>query len=150
MTKGKDIFWGALAAVTPIIFSVGIGYVEQIARKYVSHTYNVWPWFAMAIGINTVYGIVMAALAVRFGGKQQVVISYIPVVGMLIGWLYSVCNVLMFFVVYSGAPTNLGARMIMYSGGRGFFFAAFYSILLILYWKRYYMITKDDFTSKEE
>lgn len=86
MTRGRDVFWSVLAAATPVIFSVGVGYAEQIARNYVSRSFRMWPWLALAIGINTVYGIIMAALAVRFGGKQQVETSCIPVVGMLIGW----------------------------------------------------------------
>lgn len=150
MTRGRDIFWGVLAAITPILFTVGIGYAEQIGRSYISHTFHVWSLFLATIGINIVYGIVMAALAVRFGGKQQAEISYIPIVGMLIGWLYSICNVVVFFLVYSGIRITFGVRMIMYSGARGFFFAAFYSILLLLYRKRYDRIEKENFISEEE
>lgn len=97
MTRGRDVFWAALAAMTPVIFTVGTGYLERLGENYVSKTYDIWPWFVLSVSVSVVYGLVMAALAVRFGGKQQVEISSAPVIGMLIGWLYSVCNVILFF-----------------------------------------------------
>lgn len=150
MTRGRDVFWAALAAMTPVIFTVGTGYLERLGENYVSKTYDIWPWFVLSVSVSVVYGLVMAALAVRFGGKQQVEISSTPVIGMLIGWLYSVCNVILFFLVYSGVPVRVASRIILYSGSRGFFFVAFYSVLLIFYWKRYYMITKEDFSEEKE
>lgn len=150
MTRGRDVFWGALAAIAPIIFTIGTGYVERLGENYISRTFDVWPIFVLSAFINILYGLVVATLAVRFGGKQQVEISCFPVIGMIIGWVYSTCNVILFFMVYGGVQTNVGSRIIIYSGNRGFFFAAFYSVLLILYWKRYYMITKEDFSEKSE
>ena len=86
MTRGRDVFWGVLAAVLPLVSVMVFGNIERRPEQYMARTFNqmaAYPVFALMF---ILMGVALFALAVRFGSKP-VEISRIPLIGLFIGWI---------------------------------------------------------------
>lgn len=150
MTRGRDVFWGTLAAILPLISVVVYGNIERRLEQYAAHTFNhivVYPIFAVMF---IIMGLALVALAIRFGSRPRET-SRLPLIGLVIGWIISISILILFFLPFF---LNIHARITgyiwVYGGREDFMFAGFYTALLIWYWKTHTYVSKEELQKEIE
>ena len=150
MTRGRDVFWGALAAVLPLVSVMFFGNIERRLEQYMARTFNHivgYPVFALMF---ILMGVALFALAVRFGGKP-VETSRIPLFGLFIGWVISIGILIFFFLPYFiGDPLKISGYLWTYGSREDFMFAGYYTALLVWYWKTHSFLPKEELQKKTE
>ena len=150
MTRGRDVFWGVLAAVLPLVSVMVYGNIERRLEQYVAHTFNqmvAYPVFAVMF---ILMGVALFALAVRFGSKP-VETSRVPLVGLFIGWVISIGILIFFFLPYFvGDSLKISGYLWTYGSREDFLFAGYYTALLIWYWKTHTFLPKEELQKEME
>ncbi|MBQ3567920.1 MAG: hypothetical protein IJA25_03205 [Anaerotignum sp.] len=150
MTRGRDVFWGILAAVLPLVSIMVYGNIERRLEQYAAHTFNqiaVYPVFALMF---VLMGVALFALAVRFGSKP-VETSRVPLIGLVAGWVISMGILIFFFLPYFlEASLKISGYLWTYGSREDFLFAGYYTALLVWYWKTHTFLSKEELQKKIE
>ncbi|WP_458407226.1 hypothetical protein [Anaerotignum sp.] len=150
MTRGRDVFWGTLAAILPLISVVVYGNIELRLEQYVAHTYNhivAYPIFAVMF---VMMGLALVALAIRFGSRPRET-SRLPLIGLGIGWIISIGILIFFFLPYFlGVSLKITGYIWTYGSREDFLFAGYYTALLIWYWKTHTFVPKEELEKEIE
>ena len=153
MTRGRDVFWGALAAVLPLVSVMVYGNIERRLEQYMAHTFNHIVGYSVFVLMFVLMGIALFMLAVRFGSKP-VETSRVPLIGLCVGVIYCVFLVLVFVVEYW-----MGVRIPQFVFQLTFYthismrfmsVAAFYVMTLIVYWKTHTFVPKEELQKEIE
>ncbi|MGN0133916.1 MAG: hypothetical protein ACI4AO_04255 [Anaerotignum sp.] len=145
MTRGKDIFWGAYAALLPILFSVLGTRAERMVKQYVSRTFDTRAAFYFSFAMALLLGISLGIAAVRFLSKPTET-SRLPFWGLCIGLGYCVFSMMYWPLSFMGidAAFILKISPIAYGSTKTVMFMGFYCVLLIAYLKTYTFVTKEE------
>jgi len=147
MTRGRDVFWGIYGAVAPFLVIHMFGYWEKLLNQYLSRTYDVRTVMYGMITLSVLYGVLLVVLAARFLSRP-VETSRIPFTGLAVGVAYCIILVLVFIAEYwigVQIPQFLfQLTFYTHQSMRFISVAAFYIVVLVLYWKTHTFLPKEE------
>lgn len=152
MTRGRDVFWGIYAAVTPFLVLHMFGKWERMLEQYMARTYDSRTAMYGMIFLALLYGVMLAVLAARFLSRPMET-SRIPLIGFGVGVVYCAILVLVFLVEWAGVQmptflfqftffTNRSVRFVTVTG--------FYVVAFIRYLKMYTFVPKEELQKEIE
>ena len=153
MTRGRDVFWGIYAAVTPFLAIHCFGSLEKMLGEYASRTYDSLTAFFGQAFLALLLGVVLAVLAVRFFSKP-IETSRVPLIGLCIGLLYCVLLMLVLPLEwFVGAEIPVWVYQFAYYTYRSLRYVTvtgFYIVTLIVYWKTHTFLPKEELQKEIE
>lgn len=149
MARGRDVFWAALAAALPWISVMVYGNIERRLEHYAARTFNSVVVYPVFLAMFVLMGIALAALAIRFGSRPAET-SRVPMIGLVLGWMFSIGFVLFFFLPFLGVSSRIAGYFWTYSSREDFLFAGYYTVLLIWYWKTHTYVSKEELQKEIE
>lgn len=144
MTRNKDAFLGIYAAVLPYIIINVTSYFARTLSEYVSRTFDVRTAFIGNMAIAVFMGISLAVCASYYFSKP-VEISKIPMIGLMIGLIYSTILALYWALLFFGIDLKFMWSILPRSGGetKVYMVLGFYSILTAVYLRTRTYIPKE-------
>ena len=152
MTRGRDVFWGIYAAVTPFLLSHVFGNLEKMLGEHASRTFDsITAFFGKAL-LALLFGVILAVLAARFLSKPTET-SRVPLIGLCVGMAYCVLLVLVIVFWMTGLGTPAAVYQFAYYAFRSLRFISvtgFYIVTLIIYWKTHTFVSKEELQKEIE
>ena len=152
MIRGRDVFWGIYAAVTPFLVIHVFGKLEKMLGDYASRTFDSVTAFLGQSFLALLFGVALAVLAARFLSKP-VETSKVPLIGLCIGLVYCVFLVLVVVSWMMGMETPPTVYQFTYYAFRGVRFiteTGFYLVMSVVYWKTHTFLPKEELQKEIE